>query len=171
MNKREKIEEIVILASQKAANLYEKQGLCCSESLLVMMSRAFGGDLSLNIAKRIGAGFCHGMGDAGCSCGALSGGVAALGLFLSPHSESGFRKNKFRPIVKKLHDQFRGKNKATCCRILTKNVKHDKRLRKRNCIRLTSIGAELATRILLEARPSLAEHTDYSFLKSREKVE
>ena len=76
------VEEIVQLAVVRAGNLYKTHKLCCSESIMVMMNRGFAAGLSDQAAKQLGAGFCHGMGGAGCSCGALSGAVAMLGLLL-----------------------------------------------------------------------------------------
>ncbi len=166
----EEIDELVQLAVDRATNLFDKHKLCCSESLMVLLNNAFGGGLSTEASLQIGAGFCHGMCGGGCSCGALSGGVAALGVFLGPHSKDGLRKKKFQKIVLSLHDQFRERNRATCCRVLTKKVKHDKKAHHANCLGLTEGGAELAVRLLLDARPDLIKKADRSFLLSRKSV-
>ncbi len=166
----EVVDELVQLAVDRAADLYEKHKLCCSESLLVVMNQAFGGGLSSEAALQIGSGFCHGMGGACSTCGVLTGGVAGLGLFLGPHSKDGLRKKKFDKIVRRLHDQFRGRNSSTSCRVLTEDVKHNRKAHKANCLDLTSGGAELAVRLLLEARPDLIKKADRDFLLSRDKV-
>lgn len=163
------IDELVQLAVDRAENLFDKHKLCCSEALLVVMNQAFGGGLSSEAALQIGSAFCHGMGGAGCSCGAMSGGVAALGVFLGPHSKDGLRKKKFEKIVRKLHDQFRERNRVACCRVLTKKVKHDRKAHHASCLDLTSGGAELAVRLLLEARPDLIKNADLDFLLSRDR--
>ncbi len=166
----EEIDELVQLAVDRASNLYDKHRRCCSESLLVVMNQAFGGGLSAEAALQIGSGFCHGMGGACSTCGVLTGGVAGLGLFLGPHSKDGLRKKKFDKIVRKLHDQFRGKNGSTSCQVLTEKVKRNRKARHANCLDLTNGGAELAVRLLLEARPELIKNADRDFLLSRDNV-
>ncbi len=162
----EEVEEIIHIAASRAANLYETHKLCCSESILVMINNGFGGHLSTEDAVQIGSGFCHGMGGSGCSCGALSGAVAALGLILGPHARDGMRKKKFQKCIRQMHDLFRERFRATCCRVLTKEVRHDKKAHHENCLNLTRGGAEIAARLLLDARPELVKGADLDFLRS-----
>lgn len=168
--KSEEADELVDLAVARAENLYDKHKLCCSESILVMMNEGFGGSLTAQTAKQIGAGFCHGMCGAGCSCGALSGAIAALGLFLGHHSKDGLRRKKFQKTERKMHDQFKERFSSTCCRVLTKKVKHDRKAHHENCLNLTRGGAEIAVRLLLEARPALMKEADREFLQSTKNV-
>ncbi len=167
----EEIDELVRLAAERTGNLYDKHKLCCSESILVMMNEGFGGGLPSNAARQIGAGFCHGMCGSGCSCGALSGAVAALGIFLGHHGEEGLRRKKFQKTVRQMHDQFRERFRSTCCRVLTKKVKDDKKAHWENCLMLTRGGAEIAIRLLVEARPELVKKADRDFLESSQQVE
>jgi hypothetical protein len=77
-------EDIIKLVHQRAENLYENHKLCCSESLLLVLNHGFNGGLSSEQAKQLGAGgFCGGMGEAGCTCGALSGAIMGLGHSLA----------------------------------------------------------------------------------------
>ncbi len=160
---------ITTLASQRAEYFYESHKLCCSEAVLVVVNEAFGGGLTPDLALRLGSPYCHGMGGAGCVCGALNGAELALALFLSPHHPEGLSKKKFRALCKELHDRFRERFNATCCRVLTKKVKDDKQAHAANCQMLTGAGAELVTEILLEARPKLAEQANLNFLEGRDK--
>ena len=57
--------KLVHMFRQRAANLYENNKLCCSESLLHVLNHGFNGGLSAEQAKQLGAGFCGGMGEAG----------------------------------------------------------------------------------------------------------
>lgn len=148
----------------RVANCYDKHGLCCSESVMVVMNRAFAGGLADRAALQMGAGFCHGMGGAGCSCGALTGSVVILSVFLGHHQKGGLAKKKFQRVVKGLHDDFRNKFGATCCRILSKKVKHDKKAHHANCLMLTKGGAEMAVSLLLALRPDVASDVDLQFL-------
>ena len=164
----EETEALAQLAGDRAANLFDVHRLCCSESVIVMLNRGFGGGLADEAALQLGAGFCKGMGGAGCSCGALSGGVAGLGVFLGPHGPDGLRKKKFQSVVREMHDLFRERFHATCCRVLSKKVKHDEKAHRANCLLLTRGGAEIAVRLLLQARPDLIEKADRNFLAARD---
>lgn len=155
------------LGGERAANLYAAHRLCCSESVLVMMNQAFGGGLDPETARRLGTGFCHGMGGAGCSCGALTGGVMALSLLLGPKADHGLSRKEFDRVSRKMHDRFKERFRATCCRVLTKRFKDDPKGRRRNCLALTRGGAEMAVSLLLETCPELAGRADRRFLESR----
>jgi len=52
-----------------------------------------------------------------------------------------------------LHDNFRMIHGATCCRVLTKNVKNDKKAHFRQCAELTANSAEMAARLVLSENP------------------
>ncbi len=169
--KIQEVEQLVQLAVDRAADLYGAHRLCCSESVIVTINGGFKGNLPQESALQLGAGLCNGMGGAGCSCGALSGAVAVLGICAGPHSKTGLRKKRFRLLVKEMHDRFRERFKATCCRVLSKKVKHDPKAHLANCLELTKGGAEIAVRLLLETCPELIEKADRTFLLSRAKPE
>jgi len=162
--KERETEELVQLAVERAANFYDTHKLCCSEAVIVTVNQGFGGGLTSEAALQLGAGFCHGMGGAGCTCGALSGSVAAMGLFIGPHGRDGCKKKKFRAMIREMHDRFRERFRATCCRVLSKKVKHDKKAHWANCLLLTRGGAEISVRLLLAARPDLVNRADRAFL-------
>src|SRR5210317_1202515 len=105
-NKSSPHEDIIKLVHQRAENLYKNYKLCCSESLLLVLNHGFNGGLTSEQAKQLGAGFCGGMGEAGCTCGALSGAIMGLGLLVGPHAKNGLGKKKFRTLSKKMHDRF-----------------------------------------------------------------
>lgn len=166
----EDVAEISRLAAERAGNLFEKHGLCCSEAVMVTLNQGFQGDLPINKSLQVGAGFCHGMGGSGCTCGALAASVNVLGLFLSPHNENGFAKKEFHGIVQEMHDLFRQKFKSTCCRVLTKNVKHDLKAQKANCLKLTKGAVADAAYLISKSRRDLADQVDHDFLRSTDKI-
>ncbi|MEJ2033559.1 MAG: C-GCAxxG-C-C family protein [Deltaproteobacteria bacterium] len=129
------------------------------------LNEAFDGGLPPETAVRLGSGFCHGMGGAGCTCGALAGAEAVLGLFLSPNQPGGMKKKDFHALCKEMHDRFKERFGATCCRVLLKKRKEKKGA---SCQELTGGGAALITDILLRAKPELTANTDWGFLRQRD---
>ncbi|MEN8258590.1 MAG: C-GCAxxG-C-C family protein [Thermodesulfobacteriota bacterium] len=163
------LEETVALVVDRVANCYEKHDLCCSGSIMYVLSQAItGSGLSGRDAVQLGSGYCHGMGGAGCSCGALTGSIAILSYFLGPYGTDGLKGKKFRRCIKEMHDQFRDRFKSTCCRILSKKPKGENEQRRFSCKELTEGGAEIATHLLLKARPELIGRFDLEFLQSRQ---
>jgi C_GCAxxG_C_C family probable redox protein len=161
-------KDIINLVGQRARNLYENHKLCCSESLLLVLNHGFNGGLSSEQAKQLGAGFCGGMGEAGCTCGALSGAIMGLGLLVGPHAKNGPSKKKFRDLSKKTHYRFHGKFSSTCCRILIEPFDKNKNERSQFCSNLTSTTAALAAELLLEFDPELAKHARMDYLASKD---
>jgi C_GCAxxG_C_C family probable redox protein len=90
-----------------------------SDAELLAMAEAFGG----------------GIGRSGCLCGAVTGGVMALGL-LGQGDRNG-----------ELVADFRREFGTTCCRGLSKDYPWLSREHKANCRRLTVRAAELVTRL------------------------
>jgi len=161
-------DKIIELVRQRAENLYENHKLCCSESLLLVLNHGFNGGLSSEQAKQLGAGFCGGMGEAGGTCGALSGAIMALGLLLGPHAKGGMRKKRFRQLAKKVHDRFHDRFSSTSCQVLIKNFDKDRKGRSRFCGNLTGTTAAFAAELLLEASPDLAQRVQEDYLTSRD---
>ncbi|KPK23687.1 MAG: hypothetical protein AMJ61_15335 [Desulfobacterales bacterium SG8_35_2] len=160
--------EIIELISRRAENLFKDLKLCCSESLLLVLNHGFNGGLSSSQAKQLGAGFCGGMGEAGCTCGALSGALMGLGLLVGPHAKDGMGKKKFRQLARKMHDRFYEEFSSTCCRVLIKDFDRNSRARSQFCSNLTSTTAAMATELLLTTRPDLAERVQKDYLAKRE---
>ena len=161
-------DEIIELVRQRAENLYTTHKLCCSESLLLVLNHAFAGGLSTEQAKQLGAGFCGGMGEAGCTCGALSGAIMGLGLLTGPHAKGGLSKKGLRQLAKKMHDHFHVNFASTCCRVLIQPFAADKKGRTKFCSNLTADTAAMAAELLLKARPELAGHLQADYLTGRD---
>ena len=168
MSKEISREELIALAGQRTGNLFSACGFCCSESVLLRLNQGFNVGLPPETVAGMGAGFCEGMGGAGCTCGSLSGGIMGLGMFLGPYRKNGLRKKAFNKLAKEMHDRFRARFRATCCRVLSKKVKHDRKMHFNNCKMLTIGGGEIATELLLEARPELIAEADLEYLRKQD---
>ena len=161
-------DEIVLLVRKRAENLFKDLKLCCSEALLLVLNHGFNGGLTSEQAKQLGAGFCGGMGEAGCTCGALSGAIMGLGLLVGPHAKDGLSKKRFRQLARKMHDRFHEKFTSTRCRVLIKDFNRNSKARTQFCADLTGITAEIAAQLLLEAQPYLAQHVQVEYLAGRD---
>lgn len=113
-NRNEKIEE----AKARAFDLYVKDQFVCSEAVLYTIHRILGHRLPVEIV-RLASGFAGGIGGGGYVCGALTGGVMALGLAFG-RSEAGASCPKLLPATRELLAWFNQAFGSSCCAALTK---------------------------------------------------
>ena len=161
-------EELAGLAGERAGNLFSAHGVSCSEAVLAVLDKGFGGGLGLEAALGLGCGFGGGIGGTGCLCGGLSGAVMGVGLFLGPGRWAKHDKKEFRRLVAGLHGRFRERSGSTCCRQLIGDFRGRRTERKHFCRDLTSWSAREAARLILAARPELAGGADLAFLAGRD---
>lgn len=105
-------------AKEKAEQHYNS-GLYCSEAVFLVANEYLGYPVPNNMV-RLASGFGVGMGMAGCSCGALTGGVMALGLKFG-RDAAGMEMPGMFDAAKELHDRFQARRTHVCCRLLIKN--------------------------------------------------
>lgn len=97
-----------------------RNGLYCSEAILQTYNEHL--DLGLNgNALRMASGFGAGLGASKCTCGSLTGAVLVVGALYGRVNARESEKVVFE-LTKELHDRFKKKFKATCCRVLTRDV-------------------------------------------------
>jgi len=157
-------EELARLAAGRAENLFRNHGLSCSEAVLLVLNRGFGGGLPDETCLGLGSGFGGGIGGAGCVCGALSGAVMALGIYLGPSLPEGMGKKDYRRLVSGLHDRFRERSGSVCCRELIADFRQRKSERRHFCQGLTGWAAGETARLVLLERPKLIARADRGFL-------
>ena len=106
-------------------------------------------DFDIDVPKEViamASGMAVGAGKSGCMCGALNGGILALGMIFGRTEQDGPgnpKPVKCMQLSHELHDWFKqanGKN-AICCRILTKEFDMGKGEHKAQCIRFTGLCA------------------------------
>jgi C_GCAxxG_C_C family probable redox protein len=148
-------ESLIEQIKARARHLYQTRQMLCAEAVLLAVNDGLDGGLSESQAIAMAAPFCAAMGESGCICGALSGAVMSSGLLLGNTKPYRHRK-QMRILARQLHDAFKAVNGATCCRVLSKNVRHDKKAHFDRCADLTAHAAELAARFVLKRRPELA---------------
>lgn len=125
-------------------------GFFCSEAVVSSIRTNFELDVPEEVVA-MASGFPVGIGRSKCLCGAVSGGVMALGLLFGRTVQKDPKVEKTLELSKELHDYFKeanGKN-ALCCRILTKEFDMGKGEHKEQCIRYTGLVAEKVARIII----------------------
>lgn len=134
----------------------------------MVLNQGLAGDLPPGMAVRLASAMPEGLGRRGCLCGALNGGVLALGLFLGRKGPSYGNGVSVRNAVGELHDRFKAHYQATCCRVLTKSLVYGSDAHFRQCAGVTGQAARLAAQLVLERRPELLARTDWRYLTQKD---
>ena len=130
--------------------------MMCSEAVLSVLNQGLGGGLPPDVAMKVASGFPEGIGSSGCTCGALTGGVIALGLFLSQSDSNLAVRRKAMAASGRLHHDFKSRFGSTCCRVLIKNGSSEFPHHFEACCDRGGWAAEHAARMILAERPELA---------------
>lgn len=134
---------------------YFRNGLYCSEAVLKAFNEVYGLDFSEDDYK-IATGFGSGLSESGCCCGAVAGCVMVIGLVAGRNKNYESERIAFT-ATRELHDRFRAKYRALCCRALTRNVKWNSAEHKIQCedyvMEATKITDELLNTRLADYLP------------------
>lgn len=163
----EQTEALILQIKERAGNLYLTRQLLCTEAVVVTLNKGLDGGLSDAQAIAVSAPFCIALGESGCICGALSGAILGCGLILGKGS-SHLQRKSMRESAKQLHDRFKSIHGSTCCRVLSRRVKHDENVHFQQCAKLTAGAAEMAVRLVLDKKPELVYCEDRKFLGRRD---
>ncbi|MGE5370740.1 MAG: C-GCAxxG-C-C family protein [Solirubrobacterales bacterium] len=124
----------------RAEEMYKTGQYLCSEAVFVVVNEYLGQPMP-NEAVKLASGFPVGMGSAGCSCGALTGGIMALGMKYG-RTLPGQEVPEMLPKAKELHDWFKKEYRSTCCRVLVQKVEFGQQEHIEQCTRITGAVAE-----------------------------
>lgn len=142
--------EISVQKVKKEAEELFRGGFYCSEAVVSSIRSNFELDIPEWVIS-MASGFPIGIGRSKCLCGAVSGGVMALGLFFGRTKQGDPKVEKNLEVAKELHDYFKeanGKN-ALCCRILTKEFNMGQGEHKEQCIAYTGLVAAKVAEIVI----------------------
>lgn len=146
-------QEVSVRKIIKDAEDNYRGGYFCCEALMASIRDNF----ELDIPKEVigmASGMAVGAGRSGCMCGALNGGILALGLFFGRTEQNGPQDPKVikcMELTKELHGWFQkenGKN-SVCCRVLTKGFDMGKGEHKEQCISYTGLCAGKVAEIII----------------------
>ena len=128
----------------KRAEKYFAQGFNCAQAVALSNLELLGGQTAGVV--QLAAGLGHGM-NAGCTCGALSGGVLAIGSMLAGEQAKGFDKQVVKASAE-LHRRFVQEFGSTCCRTLRKKLSPLKNAR---CKHITAVTAGITLEVLQQS--------------------
>ena len=93
-----------------------RDGYNCSQSVLLMMFEHWGGNNEL--VPKIATAFGAGIGRCGSVCGAVTGGVMAVGTRYGTNEPSAKKRAKAYDLGRRLYEQFAKRNGSVLCREL-----------------------------------------------------
>ena len=153
----------VRMARERAEHLYRSGQYLCSEAVLLVTNEHLGHPMSDEVV-RLASGFPVGMGMAGCVCGALAGGVMALGLKLG-RSVPGEETPGMFAAAKELHDRFQGRRRSVCCRVLIRTLKFASPQHIDQCVAITG---EVAADVIEILRRMDSEKDSFAAIPTNE---
>lgn len=132
-----------------AEDYYRNGDFYCSEAVVKTIIDEFQIDVSEDVIK-MASGFPVGMGGMGCTCGALTGGVMAIGLVYGRSQGKDPRVNKAMELSAKLYQIFCERHKVSCCKVLTRGMEKGSPEHMEQCIAFTGEMAYEAAKIIAE---------------------
>jgi len=143
MTKDQRMSEI----REIAEGYFERGEFFCSEAVVKTINDALDKPFSDDVTK-LASGFPVGIGKSGCICGAVSGGVMALGMVYGRNHGEAMHEDMFKHAAN-LHDRIKELYKSTCCRVMTRNFEFQSSERKDHCVKITGeVAAYIAEKLI-----------------------
>ena len=134
---------------REIAETYYRTGqFYCSEAIVKAINDGFGLGYPEEVV-RLASGFPIGIGGAGCSCGAVSGGVMALGMVFGRDKPKDPRIDRCLCLARELHNSFARQHGCLCCRTLTHGMVLQSPEHMKQCVSFTGEVAEEVAKIIL----------------------
>ncbi len=134
---------------ERAVKLF-KGGLYCSEAILQVYNKKLRLGLNDNAIK-MATGFGAGFGASKCCCGSLTGAIMVLSA-VKGRTDSKENVDDVFALTRELHNRFKKRYKATCCRVLTRNVEWGSAEHHRHCEKLVNGAVVILEDILKNNR-------------------
>ena len=123
------------MSAEKSAGEFFDEGHSCTRAVL----QATGGSTNQELLAAT-AGFSCGIGKSGCLCGAITGGIMALGLK--------WRADRSADLMSSFKEAFQ----TTCCRGLSKSYVWGSEEHQANCRKITVATAGLVEELLVDQK-------------------
>lgn len=147
MNKEVSLQKI----QQDAENYFKQGNYYCSEAIVASIRENFDLDMPEEMVA-MASGFPVGIGRSKCVCGAVSGGVMAIGYFFGRTKGTNPkdpRSVKTLELANELQESFKKNHKVLCCSILTKGMDMASGEHKAQCVSFTGEVARSASEIII----------------------
>jgi C_GCAxxG_C_C family probable redox protein len=131
-----------------AEEYYRSGQFYCSEAIVKTINDTFGLDYPDRVV-RMASGFPIGIGGAGCTCGAVTGGVMAIGMVFGREKPGDPSIDRCLTLARELHTFFAGRHGCLCCRTLTPGMILKSPEHIAQCVAFTGEVAEETTKIIL----------------------
>jgi C_GCAxxG_C_C family probable redox protein len=131
--------------ADRAVKLF-KSGLYCSEAILQVYNKKLHLGLNDNAIK-MATGFGAGLGASKCCCGSITGAIMVLSA-VKGRTSTKEKEDEVFALTRELHDRFKKKYKATCCRVLTRSVVWGEPEHHKHCERYVYGAVEILEDIL-----------------------
>lgn len=132
----------------EAEDLYRKGQFFCSEAIVYSIKENFGLDMPDEMIA-MASGFPVGIGKSKCVCGAVSGGVMAIGYFFGRTKGGDPKVQKTLELANELQESFKNNHKVLCCKILTKGMDMASGEHKNQCVAFTGEIAQKTAEIIV----------------------
>ncbi|MGL4798746.1 MAG: C-GCAxxG-C-C family (seleno)protein [Cellulosilyticaceae bacterium] len=132
-----------------AEDYYANGDFYCSEAVVKVIRDAFQLPVS-DACIKMASGFPVGIGGKGCLCGAVSGGVMAIGLVFGREKAKDPCVNVAMELSGKLLDSFTNNHRVGCCRMLTKGMTLGSEVHMQQCVTFTGEVAYTTAKIIAE---------------------
>lgn len=140
---------------KQAEAYYRDMDYYCSEAIVRVINDEFGLGYPDSVIK-MASGFPIGIGSAGCACGAVTGGVMAIGMVFGREKPGDPRVDRCLALARELHTFFIRRHGCLCCRTLIQGVALKSPEHLRQCIGFTGEVAEETAKIILRELDSHA---------------
>lgn len=141
-------EEFVKAVRETAEGYYERCELFCSEAVLKTINDALENPVAHEVLKAAG-GFPVGIGKCKDICGALTGGIMALGVVYGRNYGEAVNE-KLLPLSSELYNHIKDSFGGVSCLEIIKNYDYSTDERKRYCVKLTGAVVEFITNKLID---------------------
>jgi len=131
-----------------AEEYYRSGDFYCSEAVVKTIKDAFDLPVSDDVIS-MASGFPVGIGGAGCTCGAVTGCIMALGLVFGRTKPKDKKVDKAMKLSRELHDIFKKNHKSLCCRTLNRYMIMGTPRQMKQCIAFTGEMAQETAKIII----------------------
>lgn len=130
-------------------NHYRNGDFFCSEAVVKTIKDSFDIQCSDDVIK-LASGFPVGIGGSGCTCGAISGGVMAIGLVFGRSQAKDPSVQLSMALSAKLYKKFIQAHKTSCCKALTAKMQLGTPEHMSQCVALTGEVAYETAKLIAE---------------------